>query len=274
MINSHPICIIGGYDSLSYDYYNEIKKINKNSIFINLNKKYVKKNGFFNINIFKLKEILLTLSKHKIKNILFIGKINRPNLSDFKYDGEIEKYLPILLENYKRGDGFILSAIIKIFRQKGFLVISPKDISSKFFINKNKMTKTLDKDDKLDIKKSVKILEELSKYDNAQSLVISNGYILGIEAAEGTDNLLKRVFSIRKSLDELKQKSGFLVKLPKKNQSMLIDLPVIGPKTIKLIIKANLRGIAIDSSYTIIHNKEKILQLIRKNDLKLFNIAR
>ena len=120
----------------------------------------------------------------------------------------------------------------------------------------------------------MKILNDLSRYDNAQAIVIVNGYILAIEAAEGTDNLLKRTAAVRKKLKQLDRNAGFLVKIPKKNQSKLIDLPVIGLKTLILVKKANLRGIAINAKFTIIKNKDKILEYAKNNNLKIYNIRK
>ena len=71
--------------------------------------------------------------------------------------------------------------------------------------------------DKKDKNKSIKLLNDLSKYDNAQSAVCINGYIMAIEAVEGTDSMLKRVISIRKNLNQLDIKAGILTKIPKKN---------------------------------------------------------
>ena len=67
-------------------------------------------------------------------------------------------------------------------------------------------------------------------------MVIVNGYILAIEAAEGTDNLLKRTAIVRK-IETVGSKSWFFSKNSKKNQSKLIDLPVIGLKTLILVKK-------------------------------------
>ena len=40
-------------------------------------------------------------------------------------------------------------------------------------------------------------------------------------------------------MDQIQYKAGILTKLPKFNQSLLIDLPVLGVKTLKLIKKAS-----------------------------------
>ncbi len=272
MKNRQPIAIIGGYDFISKSFFSKVKLINNKSIYINVSSKRVKRKGVFNFEIYELKKILNVLKKSKVNELLFLGKINRPNLSKFKKDGEIDKYLPIFIDLFQKGDGNILNSVIKIFSQKGFKVISPRDISNSFFINKYELTSKVSEKDIYDIKKSIKLLNDLSKYDNAQSIIIVNGYIIAIEAAEGTDSLLIRSALIRKELKQLNVKAGLLVKLPKSNQSKLIDLPVIGMKTLNLVKKVNLNGIAINSKYTIVDNKSKVLNYAKDNDLKIYDI--
>ena len=123
--------------------------------------------------------------------------------------------------------------------------------------------------DKNDISKGVSLLNNISRYDNAQAAVVSNGYILGIEATEGTDLLLKRVAAEKKKLN-LSKREGMLVKIAKINQSNLTDNPVIGPKTITNVIKANLNGIAIKKDNTIIFNKELTLRMLEENKINLY----
>ena len=272
MKSNSNVCIIGGYDTLSSSFFNEVKKISPLSIFINVSNKKINKSKIYNFRIFQLKKILNTLEKCSIKDIIFLGKINRPNLKDFKNDGEIEKYLPFLFKQYTKGDGSLLSGIIKIFTEIGYNILSPSILSNKFFFKKIELNSATNNSDKIDIAKSRKILNDLSKYDNAQSMVSVNGYIIAIEAAEGTDNLLRRVVSVRKNLDQINHKAGVLTKLPKKNQSKLVDLPVIGPKTLKLVKMANLNGIAIDPNYTMLYKKDEIKNLSRKLDIKIYSI--
>ena len=270
MKNKGPIAIIGGYDAIAKSFYSEIKIIHKKSIFINLNDKSYIKKGIYNLRIYQLRKILETLHKFRIKNLLFLGKITRPNLNNFKADGEIDKYIPALVNSYKKGDGKVLLTVLKIFRQNGFNILSPCDISNSFFLEKHDLKENISPKDKIDLNKSINLLNDLSKYDNAQSIVCINGYIIAIEAAEGTDNLLKRVVSVRKQLGEIDTKAGLLTKLPKKNQSKLVDLPVVGPKTIELAKKANLNGIAVNERLTIVHNKLEFLKLANYYDLKIY----
>ena len=149
--------------------------------------------------------------------MLFLGKINRPDLSNFKLDGVIDKYLPKLFHTYKKGDGNILSLTLEIFKENGFKILSPRDISDSYFLKNYELTDKISIEDKYDINKSQKLLNDLSKYDNAQSIVIVNGYI-AIEAVEGTDSLLKRAATLRKKLNHIDNKAGLLIKIPKKSK--------------------------------------------------------
>ncbi len=273
MKNNQSLAIIGGYDMISKAFFIECKKLNDNSIFINLNNNQVKNKKIYNLKIFQLKKIFETLKINKIKTLLFLGKINRPDLSHFKNDGEIEKYIPKLLNSYQQGDGKILSSVLEIFNQNGFKIISPREVSKSFFFNTEELDELNFNKDAIDIDKSKKLLNEISKFDNAQAVVCVSGYIIAIEAAEGTDNLLNRVFDVRKNLNQLKFKDGILVKIPKKSQSKLVDLPVIGLNTLRLIKKANLNGIAIYPKYTLIHEKRKVLQYAKKYELKIYDAA-
>ncbi len=273
MKSNTPICIIGGYDSLSNSYFNELKRKYEGVYFINLSHSIDNRSDLYNFRIYQLKKILELLKNKSISEIIFLGKIKRPNLEDFKNDGIVEKYIPILLEAYKKGDGAVLDTVISIFKQQNFKIVSPFKYSSNFRINNDNLVKNYKSNENIDIKKSTDLLTEISKFDNAQSAVCINGYIMAIEAAEGTDLMLKRVYDIRKESNQLKNKAGFLTKIPKKNQSKLVDLPVIGPKTLKLVNKAKLKGIAIDLKNTIIYKKEEVLHLINHYSLEIHDIS-
>ena len=84
--------------------------------------------------------------------------------------------------------------------------------------------------------------------------------------------MLNRSWQLRKDLDQLETKSGFLVKKIKKSQSRFIDLPVVGPRTISLIKKANLKGLAIDIKNTLIYKKDDFLRLAKEYGLIIYDI--
>ena len=273
MVNKTSICIIGGYDELSKSLFTLLKNKYKSTIFINLLSTYYHEENLYNYNIFELKKILDLLNSKNIKDIIFLGKIVRPDLSKFLNDGVVEKYIPKLAEVYKKGDGAVLDAVVDIFKEHNFRAVSPIKYCDDLCLTNSDVLKIYKKEDIIDIKKSNDLLDALSEFDNAQSVVCVDGYIIAIEAVEGTDALLERSWQLKKDLDQLKIKSGFLVKKIKKNQSRSVDLPVVGPKTINLIKKANLKGLAIDIKNTLIYKKDDFLKLVKKYELIIYHIS-
>jgi len=275
--NKKNICVLGGIDELTNSFYLHCKKKFNNTIYIKFSsKKNIKSldKNIFNLQIYELRKCLNILEKNNVKEIVLLGKISRPDLSKFKLDGIIDIYLDKLMNAYKQGDGKILDVVISIFNEKGFKIIPITDITSNFSFSNNTKNKIFNKinSDHADISKALKILSDLSKYDNAQSIVMNNGFILAIEAAEGTDEMLDKVYHYKKKLGLIKESNGILVKLPKRNQSLRVDLPVIGPKTIKLLKKSKINSLAVSRKNTLVNNLDKTLTEIEKNKINLYLI--
>jgi len=164
-----------------------------------------------------------------------------------------------------------LNEIIKIFKEHEITVINsmkftPELVFKEKNINKVKITSN----DKNSITKGVKIIKSLSKFDIGQSIVINNGYVLAIEGPEGTDETIKRALHLSKKY-KLKNKS-ILVKFPKTKQDLRIDLPTIGIDTVKNCIKANIKGIAVKRYQNIILDKDKIINLTKKNNFFIISL--
>ena len=273
--NKTNVCILGGSDNVVKAIYNDCKKNFNKVVYINFSRKKINNKshkGNYNLKVYELKKCLNILKNENIDKILFLGKILRPNLKDFKLDGAVDKYLPDIMKSYTKGDGSILNLIISIFKNEGFKIISIFDASDNFTLNSSfkRIIHNKNNSDRKDFKKSVMILNSISKYDNAQSVVVSKGYILAIEAAEGTDEMLKRVYRIKKELGLLKKKEGIFVKIPKKDQNVKIDMPVIGPKTIDLIFKSKLSALAINRKNTLIYDLDRTIQKIMEKKINLY----
>ena len=265
--------LIVGESSLPNYVINKLLKKNIEFLILDLTKSYIYKRykNSYSLKITELGKAISILKKNNCKNVIFIGKVERPDISLLKFDTKALFYLPRLFSAFKKGDGNILKEIIKIFKENKLNVVNsmkftPELIFKDKSINKLKINNT----DKSSISKGVKIIKSLSKFDIGQSVVINNGYVLAIEGPEGTDETIKRSLLLSKKY-KLKNKS-ILIKLPKANQDLRIDLPTIGFDTIKNCIKANIKGIAVKRSQNIILDKDKIINLVKKNNFFIISI--
>ena len=95
----------------------------------------------------------------------------------------------------------------------------------------------------------------VGRADIGQSIVIQNEIILGFEAAEGTDELLKRCYEYKNRGDR-----GLLLKLSKYNQNLSLDLPTIGINTVKNLFKYDYEGVFIEKNKCVIIDKEEVIE--------------
>jgi DUF1009 family protein len=117
-----------------------------------------------------------------------------------------------------------------------------------------------------DIERGSKVLMALSDVDVGQATVVQEGLVLGVEAIEGTDELLKRCGALQRE-----GLGGVLVKFRKSGQDNRVDLPTIGVKTIRAAARAGLRGVAIEADGTMVLEREDVVR--EADELGLFVIA-
>ena len=76
------------------------------------------------------------------------------------------------------------------------------------------------------------IVTDLKESNIGQAVVVRNGYVIAIESSDGSDAMLHRASILLKRFILEKKKEGILLKFPKRNQDLRIDLPTVGIKTI------------------------------------------
>ena len=215
------------------------------------------------INIVSAKKIIKSLKTKNIDSIIMAGNIKRPSVADLSFDFETLKLAKDLLLN-KTGDNSLLVSIKKYFMENGFDYFDWKKYCPEFFANSDNLTQTKPTNQaKENLKKALKIFRSFGQIDIGQSMIIQNKIILGLEAVEGTDNLIIRCKDYKKSGDK-----GILVKLSKYNQSNILDIPTIGENTIRLLKDCDYEGIFLEKDRCLIIDKEKTIDLA--NQYKIF----
>ena len=254
------IAIFAGNGNFPKEIIKSLISQNKKYILINLSDKNYKNS--FKVNLGKFGQIIKILKNHKVKEVIFAGKINRPSFRSLRFDMTSLRFIPRLRYAFKKGDGSLLNFASQVFKHYNIKVVASHKYCKHLLLDGLATIKKPSYVDLQDFKKASLILGSLSKFDNAQAIILDNGYILSIEAAEGTDLMLKRTKSLKKKLNN--KRSGVLVKIPKKSQSLNYDLPAIGINTVKLCIKANLNGIFLKKNKNVFLNMEESIKLANK----------
>ena len=168
----------------------------KSYIIINLSTKNYKDS--YKINLGKFGQIIKILKKHKVKEVIFAGKINRPNFTSLRFDLTSLRFISELKVAFKKGDGGLLNFASQVLRYYNIKVVPSHKYCKNLLLAGLATNNKPSSIDIQDFKKANQILGALSRYDNAQGIIVDNGYVLRIEAAEGTDLMLKRTYNLKK----------------------------------------------------------------------------
>src|SRR6516225_3262911 len=102
-----------------------------------------------------------------------------------------------------------------------------------------------------DIAFGFEIAKEVSRLDIGQTVVVRNGTVLAVEGFEGTDEAIQRGAKLGKG-------GAVIVKVSKPKQDFRFDVPVIGCQTLKVVVDAGARAIAIEAKKTLLLDKEAL----------------
>ena len=118
--------LIVGESSLPNFVISKLLKKNIELLILDLTKSniYKKYKNSYSLKITELGRAISVLKKNNCKNVIFIGKVERPEISLLKFDRKALFYLPRLFSAFKKGDGNILKEIIKIFKENKLNVVN------------------------------------------------------------------------------------------------------------------------------------------------------
>jgi hypothetical protein len=205
------------------------------------------------------------VKKNGIKNLVFIGAVNKPNFSSLKVDKKGAILLAKILANKILGDDAVLRTVIGFFEKEGLKILPIHQLLDCVLSVKSTLTAAFPNRENLeDIALGVKTIKVFSQFDVGQSLVLAQKQIIAVEALEGTDAMIKRCGELQFDY----KKNAILVKMKKRGQSMKADLPTIGVETVKNSAAAGIVGIAIQANSTLVLNRDEVIK--KADELGLF----
>ncbi|MPZ58498.1 MAG: DUF1009 domain-containing protein [Rhizobiales bacterium] len=195
------------------------------------------------------------------RDVVCIGSLVRPSLSQLRLDLEALKLLPRVFAAFRGGDDHLLSAVGRILGEHGFRLLGAHEVAPEILVPEGVLGRVRPgARDRADIARGLTILDAIGRFDIGQAAVIANNHCIAVEGAEGTDQMLDRVAVMRQS-GRIRTASGagVLVKAPKPGQDRRFDLPSIGPVTVAGTTAAGLAGIAVVAGSTVAAEIERLI---------------
>ncbi|MGE4313613.1 MAG: LpxI family protein [Pseudobdellovibrionaceae bacterium] len=209
------------------------------------------------------------LKKANVTELVFCGGVKRPPLKQLAPDWRATKFLA-KVSFAALGDDGLLKAVKAEMEKEGFTVRGVHEFLADLPARNGVMGRfTPSEEDYTDIRIGYAASQKIGAQDIGQSVIVCNGYILGEEDEAGTDALIARCVALPKGEGHAR---GVLVKSAKPQQDMSLDLPTIGPDTVRAVHKAGFGGIAVEAGKTLILERDEAIALADEAGIFLIGI--
>ncbi len=228
------------------------------------------------VNLGGIGAMIRAFRQNGCREIVIIGRVRRPHLASIRPDLGFWTSLPALLPLLRGGDDAILRLVVGFFERHGLKVVGAHEAAPELIAPVGVLGRHRpDAADREAIGRCMEALTLLGPFDAAQAAVGYEGGLIAVEGADGTDAMLRRLAVPnalkRHPLAASGARRAVLVKMPKPAQERRIDLPAIGPETMRRAAAAGLAGIAVASGQTLF--AERGLAIEFADDAGLFVVG-
>ena len=198
--------------------------------------------------------ILSRLRGANVRQLVLTGRARRPSVAALRPDPVGVRVVARIGAGFLLGDDGLLRAVARVLEEEGFEVVSPQSVLAGLLPPSGLLGRAAPPDEatRADIRRGIAVCRALGGADVGQAVVVQQGLVLGVEAIEGTDALLARCGTLRRE-----GRGGVLVKLAKPGQDRRLDLPAVGPDTVRNAAGAGLAGIAFEAGATVLLDRER-----------------
>ncbi|MBY6047382.1 LpxI family protein [Vannielia litorea] len=233
--------------------------------------------------------------------VCLAGAVKRPRIDRARVDPATHGLIVRLAGAMERGDDGTLREIMAIFEEAGLRVEAAHEIAPELLPASGVLTgATPGPGDHADATRAESVVAAMGAADVGQACVVASGQVLAVEAAGGTDWMIRSLMRVPEAVrreeqellkgatlferasewvadvkefltasepsrlperDKALPEGGLLYKAPKPGQDRRADLPVIGPATVMLAAEAELRGIVVEAGGVMVLDLETVVAM-------------
>ncbi|WP_308914964.1 LpxI family protein [Jannaschia sp. LMIT008] len=236
-----------------------------------------------------LGSFIAALRDRDVAQVCFAGRVARPTPDPSQIDAATAPMMARIADAIASGDDAALRTVIDLFEEGGLTVVAPHEVAPDLIDVPAIGTPT--DGDRADIERGHAVLSALGPVDVGQACIVAAGQVLAVEALPGTDWMLATLAPPPPRAPQAQEGGGFLggvtdwlsgpgpaapglpdfprpaggvlVKAPKPAQDRRIDLPAIGPDTVRRAAAARLNGIAVERGGVMVIDRGEVAQIAR-----------
>ena len=212
------------------------------------------------VSLGEFNKIFTIFKSEGIKNVVMAGQVSPFRLFSREIN-KSEELKQILASLKDKKTDTLFGAVAQRLEAAGFKLLDSTTFIEEHLPKCGTLTKLEpDFDTWEDIYFGLNLAKSVAELDIGQTVAVKAKAIVAVEAFEGTDNLIRRAGKVGRG-------KIVVVKVSKPRQDMRFDIPVVGLKTIKSLVKAKARCLAFEAGKTLFIDKEKSLKLADKKGI-------
>jgi len=204
------------------------------------------------ISLGQLSKLIDICKNEGIAEVMMCGQVKHAKIfSSIVPDWRLVKLLASLPS--KNTDGLI-GGIRRILEDEGIGLRDSTLLLKPLLATAGAMSRRKpDKQETADIEYGLRVANALAGFDVGQSVAICERACVAVEAMEGTDAMLRRAAGL------VNGRRMALVKVARRREHLLFDVPVVGLATIPVMKETGTTVLAVEAGRTLMLDKEEML---------------
>jgi DUF1009 family protein len=214
------------------------------------------------ISIGQLGKLIDILHKEGITQVIMAGQVKHAKI----FSGIVPdlKLVKLLAGLSSLNTDALIGGVAKLLEEEGIhladstLLLKPL-LAGKGTLSRREPTR----DEEKDMRYGMRVGNALAGFDVGQSVAICGRACVAMEAMEGTDEMLRRAATLVNGRDLR------LIKVARRREHLLFDVPVAGPGTIRTMMETRTTLLAVEAGRTLLLDRGEMMELADKAGIAL-----
>ncbi len=218
------------------------------------------------ISLGELSRLIDILKQEGIQEVVLAGQVKHAQIfSAIRPDWRLVKLLASLRS--KNTDALI-GGVAKILEDEGIRLADSTALLKPLLAGVGSLSRRKPNgDEEADIAYGRRVAGALAGFDVGQSVAVCERACVAVEAMEGTDAMLRRAAGLANG------RPLRLVKVSRRRQHLLFDVPVAGPGTIAVMRETGATALAVDAGRTLLLDRDDMLAAAAEADISIVGYA-
>ncbi|MDP8256237.1 MAG: UDP-2,3-diacylglucosamine diphosphatase LpxI [Candidatus Alcyoniella australis] len=208
--------------------------------------------AFAELSVGRIGELVSFFKDNGVRDLLVLGKLDKGlHFAGIEFDELALRGLALMQD---RTDMSLFGAVVAVLEEQGLRLLPQDAALYDLLCPVGTMGKVSVGTYAKDVQRALSLAREIARLDIGQSVAVREGLCLAVEAAEHTDEMIKRAGALPGG-------GTVIAKVPRPGQDPRFDVPTVGPQTIRTMAKIEAAGLALAAGAVFVIDSEQTIRL-------------